>query len=191
MVRRDPPPFRDPDAPRAAMRPDSRARGIRAAVGAMIAVFAIPIGVAPPAGAAIHKCSGANGATSYQDRPCGPSATPADFDGTTAPMSVLPSPPTGTTGVRREAPARAARAERARRPESPRRGNPADRKHLRAGMSEGEVVARIGPPDLTTGKGRRLARWTWMPVPGDPDTITVVLFDVGRIVEIERTVVKR
>ena len=47
-------------------------------------------------------------------------------------------------------------------------------------MSEGEVVARIGPPDLTTGKGRRLARWTWMPVPGDPDTITVVLFDVVR-----------
>ena len=47
------------------------------------------------------------------------------------------------------------------------------------------------PADLTTGKGRRLARWTWMPVPGDPDTITVVLFDVGRIVEIERTVVKR
>ena len=58
-------------------------------------------------------------------------------------------------------------------------------------MSEGEVVARIGTPDLTTGKGRRLARWTWMPVPGDPDTITVVLFDVGRIVEIERTVVRR
>ena len=88
-------------------------------------------------------------------------------------------------------PARAPRAERARRPETQRPGNPADRKHLRAGMSEGEVVARIGPPDLTTGKGRRLARWTWMPVPGDPDTITVVLFDVGRIVEIERTVVKR
>jgi hypothetical protein len=28
-------------------------------------------------------------------------------------------------------------------------------------------------------------------VPGDPDTITVVLFDVGRAVEIERTIVKR
>ena len=173
------------------MRPDSRARGIRAAVGAVIAAFAIPIGIAPPAGAAIHKCSGAGGATSYQDRPCGPSATPADFDGLTAPMSVMPSPPTGATVVRREPPARAARADRARRPESPRPGNPADRKHLRAGMSEGEVVARNRPPHRTTRKGRRLARWTWMPVPGDPDTITVVLFDVGRIVEIERTVVKR
>ncbi|MBK6804719.1 MAG: hypothetical protein IPG84_07560 [Betaproteobacteria bacterium] len=188
MVRRDPPPFRDPDAPCPAMRADLRAWGMLAAVGAMIAILT---GVAEPAGAAIHKCAGADGATSYQDRPCGPSATPADFDGTIAPMSVLPSPPTGATVVRREPPARAARAERARRPETQRPGNPADRKHLRAGMSEGEVVARIGPPDLTTGKGRRLARWTWMPVPGDPDTITVVLFDVGRIVEIERTVVKR
>ena len=191
MTRRDPPPLRDPDAACAAMRPPPRARDVRAVVGAMIAAFAILTGIAPPAGAAIHKCSGADGATSYQDRPCGPSATQADFDGSTAPMSVLPSPPVGSTVVRREAPARAARADRARRPDSPRPGNPADRKHLRAGMSEGEVVARIGPPDLTTGKGRRLARWTWMPAPGDPDTITVVLFDVGRIVEIERTVVKR
>lgn len=191
MARRDPPPFRVPDLPCAAVRSDPPARGAGPPIGAMVAAFAIAVGIAPPAGAAIHKCSGADGATSYQDRPCGPSATPADFDGSTTPMSILPSPPTGATVVRREAPARTARADRARRPESARPGNPADRKHLRAGMSEGEVVARIGPPDLTTGKGRRLARWTWMPVPGDPDTITVVLFDVGRIVEIERTVVKR
>jgi hypothetical protein len=154
-------------------------------------VLALAIGNALPAGAAIHKCSGADGATSYQDRPCGPSSAPADFDGATAPLSVTPSPSTGTSVVRREVPARASRVDRPRRAETPRPGNPADRKHLRAGMSEGEVVARIGPPDLTTGKGRRLARWTWMPAPGDPDTITVVLFDVGRIVEIERTVVKR
>ena len=52
-------------------------------------------------------------------------------------------------------------------------------------------MARVGPPDLTTGKGRKQARWTWMPVPGDPDTITVVLFETGRAIEVERTVVKR
>ena len=52
-------------------------------------------------------------------------------------------------------------------------------------------MARVGAPDLTTGKGRKQARWTWMPVPGDPDTITVVLFETGRAIEVERTVVKR
>jgi len=94
-------------------------------------------------------------------------------------MSVMPSPPAGATVVRRSRLHERHAPTAPARPEAQRAGNPGDRKHLRAGMSEGEVVARIGPPDLTTGKGRRLARWTWMPVPGDPDTITVVLFDVG------------
>lgn len=30
-----------------------------------------------------------------------------------------------------------------------------------------------------------------MPAPADPDTVTAVLFDTGRVVEVERTVVKR
>ncbi|CAG0989771.1 hypothetical protein BURK1_02202 [Burkholderiales bacterium] len=165
-----------------------KARGAPAvAILVHLLVLAFP---APAAQSAIHKCAGTGG-TTYQDRPCGPQDTPAAFDGTTAPLSVTPSPAQGTTLVRRDSAPKPVRAERARRAEPVRTGNPSERRHLRTGMSEGEVIARIGPPDLTTGKGRRLARWTWMPAHGDPDTITVVLFEVGRAVEIERTVIKR
>lgn len=155
-----------------------------------MAMLAAALAAAPAAAAAIHKCAGPGG-TTYQDRPCGADTAPAAFDGATATLSVTPSPARGTTIVRREPPEKPPRAERAQRAKAPRTGDPSARRYLRTGMSEGEVIARVGPPDLTTGKGRRQARWTWMPAPGDPDTITVVLFDVGRVVEIERTVVKR
>lgn len=139
--------------------------------------------------AAVHKCAGDDGGTIYQDRPCG--AKPLDAsDVSDAPLSVLPAPSRRSI-ERREPPARAPKPERARKPEPARAGDAKERRHLHLGMSEGEVLARVGPPDFTTGKGRRATRWTWMPAPADPDTITVVLFDTGRVVEVERTVVKR
>jgi hypothetical protein len=164
--------------------PSPRHRRVLHAAGAALA-FA-----AAHALGAVHKCAGAGGIV-YQDRPCGAGASADDGAIAEAPLSVLPAPSPARTIERREATAKPLRQERARRREPVHEGNPAERRHLRVGMSEGEVIARVGPPDLTTGKGRRQARWTWMPVPGDPDTITVVLFDVGRAVEIERTVVKR
>jgi hypothetical protein len=58
-------------------------------------------------------------------------------------------------------------------------------------MHEGEVLARAGPPDLKSGGGsRKLARWTYMPADSDPQTITTVVFDYGRVVEVERKVVR-
>lgn len=148
-----------------------------------------PFAAAPTdAFAAVHKCASERGAVVYQDRPCG--APPIDGSVLSdAPLSVLPAPSRRT--IEREAPVRPPKAERARKPDPPRLGDPAARRHLRIGMSEGEVLARVGPPDFTTGKGRRSTRWTWMPAPADPDTVTAVLFDTGRVVEVERTVVKR
>jgi hypothetical protein len=140
--------------------------------------------------AAVHKCV-APGGTVYQDQPCGAGTPDRDGELADAPLSVLPAPAPAHVIERRAPTPKPSRPERARRREPQREGNPAERRHLRVGMSEGEVIARVGPPDLTTGRGRRQVRWTWMPVPGDPDTITVVLFDVGRAIEVERTLVKR
>jgi hypothetical protein len=56
-------------------------------------------------------------------------------------------------------------------------------------MSEGEVLARLGKPDLATKGGRRM-RWTFLPAPGDPQTMTLVRFEDGRVVEVERRVVR-
>jgi hypothetical protein len=142
--------------------------------------------------AAIHKCAGPSG-IAYQDKPCGADAEARDADLPDATLSVLPSPPGARTVDRLPPPPKppkAPKAERPRRADKERPGNPAERRYLRAGMSEGEVVARVGPPDLTTGKGRKQSRWTWLPVPGDKDTITVVLFETGRAIEVERTVIK-
>ncbi len=64
--------------------------------------------------------------------------------------------------------------------------------HLRLGMSESEVLARLGSPDMTVGaKNAPSPRWTYMPAPGDPETITTLMFTKGVLVDIERKVVKK
>ncbi len=40
------------------------------------------------------------------------------------------------------------------------------------------------------GKGRRSSRWSYLPAAGDPQTITTVVFDYGKVVEVERKMVK-
>ena len=168
----------------------SRGRIHRAAVvAARVAVVVALSDAAGEARAAVHKCV-APGGIVYQDRPCREGEA-RDTDVADAPLSVLPLQAPARSVQKREPAPKPARAERQRRGEPQARGNPAERRHLRIGMSEGEVMARVGPPDLTTGKGRKQSRWTWMPVPGDPDTITDVLFETGRAIEVERTVVKR
>jgi hypothetical protein len=58
-------------------------------------------------------------------------------------------------------------------------------------MHEGEVLARLGAPDLKSGGGgRRVARWTYMPVAGDAQTLTTVVFEYGKVVEVERKVMR-
>lgn len=155
----------------------------------VLSVACLAAALAASALAAVHKCAGDGGATIYQDRPCGASPLEAS-DIADAPLSVLPAPSRRSI-VKKDAPPKPPKPERARKAEPARPGDAKERRHLHIGMSEGEVLARVGPPDFTTGKGRRATRWTWMPAPADPDTITVVLFDTGRIVEVERTVVKR
>ena len=59
-------------------------------------------------------------------------------------------------------------------------------------MSQGEVLARLGEPDTRAGgKGNRHARWTYLPAPGDPETITTLIVANGVLVEIDRKVVKK
>jgi hypothetical protein len=58
------------------------------------------------------------------------------------------------------------------------------------GIGEGEVVARVGRPDMSTGAGRKTVRWTYLPVPEDPATITTLTFELGRLVEVERKVIR-
>jgi hypothetical protein len=55
---------------------------------------------------------------------------------------------------------------------------------LQRGMSEGELVAIAGAPDVLF-RDFSFRTYTWLPTPGDPFTTTVTLVS-GRISEIER-----
>jgi hypothetical protein len=67
----------------------------------------------------------------------------------------------------------------------------ARRKFLAPGINEGEVLTRLGPPDMKSGGGtRKTARWTYLPAPDDPGTLTTLTFESGRLVEVERKVVR-
>lgn len=70
-----------------------------------------------------------------------------------------------------------------------------ERGFIRKGMSEGEVLARIGKPDHESVVANNALRglpeeksWSYFPHPQDPDTLTVITFRSGAVVEIERKI---
>ena len=149
------------------------------------------------AGADVYKCAGEGGRPVYQEMPCPPGKELRNFQ---------TNPPGDHRAARHAGPAahhalrrrRAATRERktpsTRSPEGGhgRAATPAERKHLRAGMSEGEVLARLGPPDVTTGGEQRQAAALDLPARrGDPETITSITFTTGVVTDVERQVVKQ
>lgn len=68
-----------------------------------------------------------------------------------------------------------------------------DRKFIREGMSEGEVMMKIGRPDsesVDTGGGSQVTvkRWVYFPTSGDSQTITTLTIRNGKVVEVSRQV---
>ena len=150
-----------------------------------------------PAAAGLFNCARDDGSVTYQEDPCPPGKELRDFQRDPASVSVVPFRLIPTPDTSAPAPAaappsttHAAKGDRTSRKSSERTGNPAERKFLIPGIGEGEVVARIGRPDMTTGAGRKTQRWTYMPVPEDPATITTLTFEMGRLVQVERKVVR-
>ncbi len=87
--------------------------------------------------------------------------------------------------ARRQAADAAAAAERAAAtPPQPRGLDFRKYVSLQRGMSEGELVAIAGAPDLLF-RDFSFRTYTWLPTPGDPFTTTVTVVG-GRVSEIER-----
>lgn len=70
-----------------------------------------------------------------------------------------------------------------------------ERGFIRRGMSEGEVLVRVGKPDHESVVANNALRglpeektWTYFPHAQDPDTLTVITFRSGAVVEIERKI---
>jgi hypothetical protein len=164
-----------------------------------LAALALGAACAWPAQATIYKCEGpVAGVPLYQDTPCRAGKELRDFDRDRPTVSVLPlgttpspgavtrksvAPPTPSNGKIRNG----AKAKVAAFPT----GKASERKFVAPGINEGEVMTRLGPPDMKSGGGgRRAARWTYLPAPDDPGTVTTLTFEGGRLVEVERKVVK-
>ncbi|MEP7062285.1 MAG: DUF4124 domain-containing protein [Betaproteobacteria bacterium] len=159
------------------------------------------ITAASPAHADIYKCLGDNSQPVYQDNPCRAGRELRDFQADPATVSVIPfvtSPsapaPAATarkTTKREQAAsgnAPAPKSSRARGKQNLPAGDASERRFLHAGMSEAEVIARIGAPDIRSGgSGRRGgARWSYLPTDGDPGMITTLHFQAGEVTQIDR-----
>ena len=60
--------------------------------------------------------------------------------------------------------------------------------NIQQDMSEGEVLARLGPPDYKSGSAH-VCRWYWLSEAGDLQQITVLVeFWNGRVHSKERTI---
>ena len=71
-------------------------------------------------------------------------------------------------------------------------GDATGRKFIRQGMTEAEVLAKIGRPDATAGGSKQhQGRWSYLPAEGDPDTVTTITFSGGTVSDVSRKVVKR
>jgi len=164
---------------------------VRLALLLLVAALAPPVRADiayRPAG--VFKCSGERGVPVYQGTPCPPGRELRDFAADPANVSVVemhvPATVTPPATPRHERAARAPpRTNKAKAP-----ADPAERRYVKAGMSEGVVLAKLGAPDAASAKHGRHARWTYLPAPGDPQTVTTIRFEDGRVTSVERHVVR-
>ncbi len=167
-----------------------KSRHIAPRLGAAVWVLA-----ALPAAADVYKCAGEGGVPVYQEMPCGSAKELRNFQTDPPEITVLPAQRAGATppDTIRNAPPKNGKADKDAKPgKAGVAADATERMHLRLGMSESEVLARLGSPDMTVGaKNAPSPRWTYMPAPGDPETITTLMFAKGVLVDIERKVVKK
>ena len=156
----------------------------------VVAAFAASIG-----NAEVYKCAGEGGRPVYQEMPCPAGKELRNFQVDPPEITVLPGSTRSTEaapapGARPGKDANADKSAKARTEKA--RKDPSERGHLHSGMTEGEVLARVGKPDVTAGQrnGRQM-RWTWLPAEGDSETVTTVTIVAGIVTNVERTHVKR
>jgi hypothetical protein len=152
---------------------------------------AAPPHAGTPSSATVYKCSSPGGAI-YQDAPCAPGTELRNFATDPPALSIVPATPTSAVPAK-NVPASAAHGDGGAIPTRERgaTSNVRERRFIRVGMTQAEVVQRIGKPDVDArnqrGKGQR---WSYLPRSGDPDTITTVTLVDGRVAEVERKIVR-
>lgn len=141
-----------------------------------------------PAHAGVYKCASGKGVV-YQDTACAPGKELRNLDTDPATLSVVPGTPVPKRATAPPPPTKPARARTSTA--KSKGGNAAERKFLRAGMTESEVLYRVGRPDMEVNAKRKAGRqWSYMPTADDPDTLTTVTFVGAKVDRVERKVVR-
>jgi hypothetical protein len=67
------------------------------------------------------------------------------------------------------------------------------RMSIAPGMTTAEVEASLGPPPMTGGSDNpdQPVRWFYFPTEGDSETITTIVFQRGKVTDVERKPMKR
>ena len=159
-----------------------------------LAVFVLAsLAGAPRAHADVYKCSGNGKVPIYQEEPCPKGKELRNFQVDPPEITVLPAPPRpDATPPAKAAKAPPAKPNDAKQGKSSQAGDASERKFVRTGMSEGEVLAKLGQPDMTVGgRNGNPVRWTYMPAPGDPEMITSVTLTKGTVTEVDRKAVRK
>ena len=146
------------------------------------------------ADATMVKCKGDRGSVVYQDEPCKPGMELRNFDTDPATVSVVPGSPVAATPPPAAQRTRAAPVAR-RAPEQKLSSDKAtERRFIRVGMAESEVIRRIGNPEVDARSSRKQGKdgkhWSYLPAAGDADTITTLTMVGGLVANVERKVVR-
>ena len=172
-------------------QPEGAPLAARVAACALVAGLAL----APGARATVYKCADQGGAVVYQEAPCPKGKELRNFDTDPPEISVVPAytaPAAPRAAAAPAAPLRDPRPLQGNATGGRAGGDAAARKFIRQGMTESEVLARIGRPDATAGGSKQhQGRWSYMPADGDPDTVTTITFAGGAVSDVSRKVVKR
>jgi hypothetical protein len=155
------------------------------------AVFAVvTLLLAPLAQAALYKCAAERGVV-YQDAACPLGKELRNLTEDPPTLSVVPGTPVPAARpvARNGSPPPRATARATVRKQKP--GNAAERRFIHTGMSEAEVIMRIGRPDVQSkGRGKSGRSWAYLPAAGDPDTMTTLTIAGGTVVDVERRVAR-
>ena len=162
---------------------------------AVLAAITLLVFAAASARAAVYKCATDQGVV-YQDAACPPGKELRNLDEDPATLSVVPGTPVPAARPAPRKPPPAAQPS-AKPPAArsiahkARSGDAAERRFIHAGMSEAEVVMRIGRPDVESkGRGKSGRRWAYLPAAGDPNTLTTLTIAAGAVVDVERKVAR-
>jgi hypothetical protein len=151
--------------------------------------LALALVLALPAQAGVYKCAGEKRAVVYQDSPCPEGRELRNLETDPATLSVVPGTPVPRSTAKPLPAPRPAKA-RASSVQS-RGGDAAERRFLRTGMTQAEVLHRLGRPDMQLNARRREGmQWSYLPAAGDADTLTTVTFNGGTVTRVERKVVR-